>query len=237
MSNIRSLKKLFHFFIIVISLLTTFLGAAEEKVFDARSDSFKTDAANQIAYYIGNAILTHDNMLIKGEQISAKQAEQGNILFADIIGAPASLKRSLTKETPEISLTAKNIHYDFLAKEITAKQEVHFTHKDQKNKVLNLTGNNLLVERRENYFFSLTGNPVKLSIISPKQSTINANAEKVTYNEATHEIQLSGNVFLHEQQNSINAALVKYNLQNGQIEVPKTDGERVKIIQKKSQKK
>ncbi|MGX5174730.1 LptA/OstA family protein [Aliikangiella sp. IMCC44653] len=218
----------------LISLFACYVQANTN--FKITSDSLNGNMKNNVMEYLGNAQLLHENNQINGDKIIAFNAKNSANKQVEIHGSPAILMQTPKAPMPERKLFANKINYVESTKAIEAWHNVVMIQKENNTKNLKIQGTHLTSTQSPEFELKVQGTPLELNITQQGAMEIHAKAKELTYAEQTKTITLIGDVVLTNQQETIRAQKVIYQIDNGQIEIPKMSTGRVEIIQKKKPK-
>ncbi|WP_444995046.1 LptA/OstA family protein [Aliikangiella sp. IMCC44359] len=221
---------------LILTIPVAGLVSAENKSWKINSDSSTMDITSRKATYIGRAKIRKDNITINGEKITAQKTAEGEFKFFDIIGQPASFHQQINNTSLVNKLSANKINYQLKKKLIFAKEHIRLKKVEQAY-VIDIVGDELYLNQLSGYHLTVSGKPLTLHINQTDQPPVKVEADKLDYNEKTEIVELTGNVFLSRQQETIKAAKLIYNIKTGILNMPKTSNEQIEIIQSKTNKK
>ena len=216
-------------------LLLTPCVLAEETAFTIKGDSSSWDIPNNQMRYFGNARFSYQNLLIEGNELIARKSVDGNNSIIEVSGEPARFNETQQATDQYTNLNATTIFYFVDAKKITANGNVHLMQKNERQETVDIKGDSLSISQAESYRLSVTGSPLKLSIVRVGQQPIQAQASELHFDKQKETFEMIGSVVLTSLRETMRAEKVLFNMKTGILEVPKSPNSQVEIIQ--SQKK
>ena len=198
-----------------------------------RGDSSSWDIANNQMKYFGNAVLTYQNLVIKGDELVAKSDSIDKQEIIIVTGQPASFQDVDPEQNLSTNLRAYKIQYHSANNTINASQQVHIKQTNERQETINIEGEELSLKQEKNYRLSVSGSPLHITILQADQSSIDAQAEQLFYDKKTEQFELIGSVVVKSERETMKANRVIYNMKTQILQVPKSDKGQVEIIQSK----
>ncbi|WP_185964492.1 LptA/OstA family protein [Aliikangiella marina] len=217
-----------------LMMLLVTLPAHSQETRKITGDSSSWDIANNQMKYFGNAVLTFQNLTLKGDQLIAMRDPQSKRETIIVNGQPASFEDTNQAQQLSTNLQALNIEYQ--SETILASQNVHIKQVNERQETIDIKGDKLSWKQSTDFSLSVSGSPLEVAIMQADKSSISAKANQLIYNKQSELFELIGDVIVNSERETLRAEKVIYNMKTRILQVPKSDKRQVEIIQSKANK-